>query len=358
MRLTAEVIVLFLASLMIVPLSWMLPRDWAMEAVAGVSALVLALLAPVACLWLLAALMATWAAAGLLETARHKGAALVLITAALVAALVILRELSGIALIGGAYFTLRALHVLFDVWMQRLKPPTLRALARYLCYLPVMAVGPINRFQSFERSVERRRFDLSALSSGAERALLGLAQATILGGWLLPYLDLRLGLLIPNGFFDDWADSALSWITLYMVFAGFSSVAIGLSAMCGIKIEENFNAPYRATSLIDFWTRWHMTLSFWCRDYVFQPVSVLLRNPLLGLFAAMAAIGLWHETSLYYLLWAVWQTLGIALNRILLNGWRRAGWPRLNPALRIVVAPVCILGWLSLSRPVIDIILW
>lgn len=355
---TAELIILFLASLAIVPLSWLLPRDVAMDGVAAFSALILFLLAPAALLWLALATILAWALATRLDRNPGKGIELSLVAAALTAAFLILRELDGIALIGGAYFTLRALHVIFDVWMGRLPAPSLRQFAHYLCYLPGMAVGPINRFQSFQRSIDRRRFDTQALASGAERVLLGLAQATILGGWLVPYLTVKVGLYAPNGFIEDWAVSAMSWITLYMVFAGFSSVAIGLSKMCGITMEENFNAPYRATSLIDFWTRWHITLSFWCRDYVFQPVSVLLRSPFLGLFAAMAAIGLWHETSLYYLLWAVWQTLGIALNRILLGQWQKRGWPALPTSLRMVIAPVCILGWLSLARPVIDIILW
>ncbi len=353
---TAELIILLIASLMIVPLSWCLPRDYAMDGVAAFSGLTLLLLAPLAFLWLALVILGSWAVAGRLEHSAGRNALLGTATVVLVGALVILRELDGIALIGGAYFTLRALHLLFDIWMQRLRPPSLRDFFRYLCFLPVMAIGPINRFQGFQRSIERRRFDMQALASGAERALLGVAQATILGSWLVPELASRTGHYIPGGFWRDWADSVFFWIMLYMVFAGFSSVAIGISAMCGIKVEENFRAPYRATSLIDFWTRWHITLSFWCRDYVFQPVSVILRSPLIGLFAGMAAIGLWHETSLFYVLWAIWQTIGIALNRIGINYWKRHGLPTPSPRVIAIAAPLAILAWLSVANPLIAIL--
>ncbi len=355
---TAELVILFLASFMIVPLSWGLPRHFAMDGVAGFSFAILFLLSPAAATWLATAIVLSWLVCQRLAESSSRNVELGLVTMLLTCALLTLREVEGLALIGGAYFTLRALHVIFDVWMRRLPVPTLRQFLHYLCFLPGMAIGPINRFQSFQRSIERRRFDASELASGAERVLLGLAQATILGGLLMPRVTTKLGHMIPNGFVDDWVASACGWITLYMVFAGFSSVAIGVAAMCGLKMEENFRAPYRATSLIDFWTRWHMTLSFWCRDYVFQPVSVILRSPLIGLFAAMAAIGIWHETSLYYLLWALWQTLGIALNRVAMNFWQSRGFKPLPTLVTIVIAPICILGWLSLARPVIDIILW
>lgn len=355
--LTAELIILLLASFLVVPLSWGLPRDVAMDGVAGFSALVICLLAPAAFLWLAGATIVSWFVASRLEVASSRVFELGAVITLLVGALAILRELDGIALLGGAYFTLRALHLVFDVWMQRLPAPSLRQFCHYLCFLPVMAIGPINRYQTFQRSLERRRFDPQSLASGAERVLLGLAQATILGGWLMPRVAAHVGGNIPVGFFNVWAGSALSWATLYLVFAGFSSVAIGVSAMCGIKVEENFRAPYKATSLVDFWTRWHITLSFWCRDYVFQPVSVILRSPLIGLFAGMAAIGLWHATSVYYLLWAVWQTLGIALNRVLMSLWQRKKLPSLPPLAGRVLAPVCILGWLSLALPVIETLL-
>ena len=91
----------------------------------------------------------------------------------------------------------------------------------------------------------------------------------------------------PQDFAADWLASVLDWTSLYFVFAGLTSVALGLSRMAGLTLEENFDHPWRARNLIDFWTRWHMSLTSWCRDYVFTPVTALTRSPVAGLFAGM-----------------------------------------------------------------------
>ena len=96
--------------------------------------------------------------------------------------------------------------------------------------------------------------------------------------------------------------SAADWVQIYFIFGGFGALALGLALMMGLVVEENFDRPWAARNLIEFWTGWHITLSLWCRDYVFQVVTAFSRSPLLGLTAAMTAIGLWHEVSVYYFL--------------------------------------------------------
>jgi alginate O-acetyltransferase complex protein AlgI len=98
--------------------------------------------------------------------------------------------------------------------------------------------------------------------------------------------------------------------------------------------------------------RWHMTLTRWCRDYVFRPVAALTRSAPAGLVLAILAIGLWHEFSVYYVLWSVWQVLGVALTRVALR-WLPVA--RLPDVVGRVLGPVSVLGWLSLARPVINL---
>ncbi len=116
-------------------------------------------------------------------------------------------------------------------------------------------------------------------------------------------------------FITDWLNSAFGWIQLYFTFAGLTALALGIAVMLGVRLEENFNKPWVARNLVEFWTRWHMTLSLWCKDYVFNPITALSRSPLVGICIAMLAIGIWHESSLYYVLWSFWQALGIVLSR-------------------------------------------
>ena len=275
---------------------------------------------------------------------------------ALIAALLIGRELPTLTLVGMAYFTLRNLHLLFEGWMGRPDVPvSLRETLHYQLFLPVLAVGPIHRFPAFRRSLRTRRLDAGDLARGAERALFGLAMAMVLGTVVMAEVQQHLleTLSGSSSFTRDFVASALGWVQLYFVFAGLSGFAVGTALMMGLKIEENFDHPYRATSLLDFWTRWHMTLTHWCRDYVFQPVTAATRRPVAGLMAAMVVVGLWHESSAYYLVWSFWQVLGIVANRVLIGRLDRRGITVPRPVAR-VVTPVLILGWLALARPVIE----
>lgn len=347
-------VVLLLASMLGVAAYWLSPSAIRDAIIPAVTVGTLAILSPHSALWLVASTLLTPPLMGLGDRVGQRGLVVVTWGGLLVATLVATRIWQQPYWIGGAYFTLRHLHVLLDWWMGRLERPTLSAYARYQFFLPVIAAGPINRFPHFERQVQRRRWDAADIFAGAERALLGAAQAVLLGGYLMPLLiraiGRRTGTLLPP-FFHDWLLSALGWVQLYFSFAGLTSVALGLSLMVGLRLEENFNQPWRATSLVDFWTRWHMTLSNWCRDYVFQPLAALWRNPFLALAAAMLVLGLWHALSAYYVLWAIWQTAGIALTHVA-GRWGL----RFPPRTQWVFGPIVVLGWVSLAHPVLTLL--
>jgi D-alanyl-lipoteichoic acid acyltransferase DltB (MBOAT superfamily) len=258
-----------------------------------------------------------------------------------------------IALSGIAYYTCRQIHLVLDFWMGRLAPMPLRTLLHYQFFGPVLFVGPIHRIQPFTAQLRERRFDAERLFSGAERVVLGLVAASVIGGY---FIDYKLREFLPqadNGFLALWQTSAIDWIALYFLFSGYSAVAIGLAAMAGVRVEENFNRPYLARDLADFWLRWHMTLSHWCRDYVFKPVLALTRRPGPAVLAALVVLGLWHELSLYYSLWGVWQALGIVLWRVVMgSGERQEPKPAGNAGARMVQF-VMIFSWLTLAQPVI-----
>ncbi|MEO5597885.1 MAG: MBOAT family O-acyltransferase [Novosphingobium sp.] len=348
---------LILLAFVAVPLGWLLPRDWALDGVAVWTVLVIAWLAPFSAVWLLAVAALTPLVLRLGERTRHRGAVAGVWAGLLLAAFSASRlvPMHGIVWIGAAFFTLRHLHVVAEWWMGRLAAPSVRSHLRYQLFLPVMIVGPIHRFPNFERQAARRRWDAAEFLTGIERALIGAFMAYVIARQVVGVALMIDGRLIHAGtFYRAWADSAIHWISLYFEFAGMTAIALGTSLMLGLRLEENFDQPWRAESLLDFWKRWHMTLSAWVLDYVFRPVMAITRSPLLGLIMAMLAIGLWHEFSLFYVLWSFWQALGIVLTRLALR-WlpleRITGWPRM------ILAPLGILAWLSLARPVIEAIL-
>jgi alginate O-acetyltransferase complex protein AlgI len=352
---TGAVLLMLLAYLAALPLAWRLSPVAGASLMAAMALATVTALSPLAGLWLGATTLATPLAMRLGDRLGRRGLVTALWGGVLVALLLGLRDLPGVLWIGGAYFTLRHLHVLIDWWMGLLATPALADYARYQFFLPVMAAGPIHRFQPFCKAIAARRWQPEQIFTGAERALFGAFMAVVLGGWAMH----RLGALVDRDirlwgdFAYEWAMAALYWVELYFTFAGLASVAVGLALMGGLRIEENFNQPWRARNLVEFWNRWHITLSNWCRDYVFRPVAALTRRPALGVVLSMLAMGLWHGSSAYWLLWGLWQGLGLVLTRAAF----RLPLARLPLALRAVAGPVVVFGWLTLSRPVIVVLL-
>jgi len=344
---------LIMMSLASVAVAWVVPAKWALDAVAAWTALTLAVIAPASGLWLLATATVTPLALGLGERTGRRDLVAAIVSLALLVAFVAARLTPGILWVGGAFFTLRALHVVGDWWMGKLVVPSFRGHLRYQLFLPVIVAGPIHRFETFERQASRRIRDWAMFFGGMERVLVGAFSAFVVGGQITS----RIATVVASrtqpwpAFFHDWAQSLTEWIALYFTFAGFTSIALGASLMIGLRLEENFDRPWAARNLIEFWMRWHMTLSRWCRDYVFRPVVAVTRNAFVGLALAILAIGLWHEFSIYYVLWSIWQVLGVVLTRVALQ---RLPIARVPEPARAVLGPLSVLFWLSLARPVIN----
>lgn len=340
-----------LAALVGVALVWLVPGERGLDALALWSALVLTALAPLSAAWMIAATVLVPPGMKLAERLGQQNLFAALAVALLLAAFATAQLSGGIIWVGGAFFTLRQIHVIGEWWMGKLAAPGITAHLRYQLFLPAMFIGPVHRLPNFQRQCERRRWDKSAFWSGAERLLIGAFMAEFLGDAVMVRIKAlsAQGMAGQPSFVFDWAQSACDWVLLYFSFAGMTSVALGLSLMMGLQLEENFNHPWRARNLIDFWTRWHISLTSWCRDYVYRPVMALTRSALAGLLAAMLVIGLWHQISFYYVLWSLWQSLGIVLNRVAVPPIARL----IPSPLRRVLAPVAILGWLAAARPVI-----
>lgn len=348
-------------SLIAVAVFWLVPAAAGQNAVAAITAVFLACAAPASALWLVGSIMATPSIMRLGEAFRLRGLTTALWSATLAALLVGSRAFvdttsSALPLIGGAYFTLRHIHVLVEWWLGRVQIPGLAAYARYHLFLPVMLVGPIHRMPHFERQCARRRWSPDDFYAGAERALFSLTVAVVVGGFAFVHVREAAQAAIAGlqPFLQDWALSMLDWVRLYIQFAGYTGLALGLSLMMGLRLEENFAQPWRARNLVDFWSRWHMTLSHWCRDYVYAPIAAAFRAPVLGAFAAMLVLGLWHETSVYYVLWALWQATGIVVTQAYLKSRDPLGLRRLPAAISAVAGPLATLAWLSGARPVIE----
>ena len=246
--------------------------------------------------------------------------------------------------LGMAYYTLRLIHYLFESYKGMLRT---HGFGDYLCYQffpATLLIGPIHRFDEFTRDLRRKRWDPELFSAGSQRVIYGLTKVIVLGNYLIgvklqPWI---LDLGNTPGLEGTYYSALFFWLQLYVLFSGFSDVAIGLAAMMGFRIRENFNWPFLARNISDFWKRWHMSLSSWCRDYVYTPALASGRSHAVAVLSSMVVLGLWHEPSLRYILWGAYHGLGITAYRAF-SSRISAYNPIQHPAAGLVWHPIAVL---------------
>ncbi len=216
--------------------------------------------------------------------------------------------------LGLSYYSLRVIHVALERHRGELRASSFAEYLGYLAFFPALIAGPIHRFREFLHDQNRRRWDADQLSSGLERILYGIAKIVVLGNYLVSSRA-QDSLAAATGLpacASEYLGLLLTFANGYFQFSGYSDIAVGLGAIAGYKLPENFNWPFLATNLRDFWQRWHASLSRWCRDHVFTPASARFRSPYAGVVLSMVVLALWHEISPRYLVWGLWQAAGIA----------------------------------------------
>jgi len=216
--------------------------------------------------------------------------------------------------VGLSFYSLQAISYQIDLRRGQIAPPPgFVGLALYLGYFPKLLAGPIERARSFLPQVTAERvLDADRLAVSATLIVVGLVRKVLIGD--------PLSAMIPGEVFTspEEASALLAWLVVYTIalyndFAGYTSIARGVSGLFGIDLSPNFASPLFARSFTEFWNRWHITLSQWLRDYVFLPGSrALLRrgfafegaaNLVLPAMATMLASGLWHGTGWHMLVW-------------------------------------------------------
>lgn len=232
----------------------------------------------------------------------------------------------GLIPLGLSYYSFRCLHYLLERYKGALSTATFEEFVSYLFFLPTIVVGPIHRFGPFQQDYHRIRWDSRLLSEGMERILYGYVKIAFLGNFLV---NARLGNYILG--IDPGDEALIAYLemvqggfSLYFQFSGFADIAIGFSRLLGFRVMENFNWPYLQKNISDYWRSWHISLTSWCRDYVYTSVVSLTRSPALGAIATLLVIGLWHEVSLRYLAWGLYHGIGIVM-------WQQ--FQRLKPVL-------------------------
>ena len=211
---------------------------------------------------------------------------------------------TGLALalpLGISFYSFEAISYLIDVRQGRVKNLSFTDLYLFLMFWPHLMAGPIVRFRELAPQLKfSRQFDLAMFLRGMDRLIWGLVQKNLFANNLGSFVDEGF---LPrtahaNTMIDNWFLALAFGLQIYFDFAAYSNMAIGSAQLVGITLPENFRFPYHAKNPSDFWSRWHMTLSRWIRDYLFFPINAKFRGapgPLyLSLIGIMGLVGLWH----------------------------------------------------------------
>ncbi len=234
--------------------------------------------------------------------------------------------------IGISFYTFEAISYVADVY--RREQPAERNLLRYaffISFFPHLIAGPIVRYSQLRPQLLRLQpFDVDRFRSGLVLFCIGLVKKTLLADGLAHWVNHYLADPGGMGFWTAWASAFGFGFQIYFDFSAYSDMALGLARMLGIELPWNFDRPYRAASPIEFWRRWHVTLSTWLRDYLYIPLGGNRRGPVrrdANLVTTMALGGLWHGASLNFLVWGVFhggllsgahhgRRLGLSLPRV------------------------------------------
>jgi alginate O-acetyltransferase complex protein AlgI len=242
--------------------------------------------------------------------------------------------------LGISFWTFQALSYLFDVYQGEEEKPSLLEFCLYMAFWPTVLSGPISRLSDLVpqfRLASRIQWDDVAI--GARRIVVGLFMKIVLAQLLGTGFNPGEG--VSDGFdniasgwggLDVWLLAIGCGFQLFFDFAGYSHIVIGTARLFGIRLVENFDRPYFATTPSVFWTRWHISLSFWIRDYLFFPLATVRRSLWwrnLALVLAMTMFGLWHGATAPFVLWGMYHGLLLVGHRQVQQLRRRwqGSWP-------------------------------
>lgn len=226
--------------------------------------------------------------------------------------------------VGISFFTFQAISYIIDVYRGDIRPArSFTTLACYIASFPQLVAGPIVRYRDIETDLHDRKTSVKDFSQGANRFFLGLGKKVLIANPLAQCADTLFAL--PSGQIgpgEAWLGTLAYSLQIYYDFSGYSDMAIGLGRMLGFHFPENFNYPYIANSIQDFWRRWHISLSTWFRDYLYIPLGGNRVSPL-RTYANLATVfllcGFWHGAAWTFVAWGAYHGLFLVLERLFLG---------------------------------------
>ena len=224
--------------------------------------------------------------------------------------------------IGISFYTFQIISYEIDVYNKKVNVQS--NILKYFLYVflfPQLIAGPIVRYQDVNNEIDNRNVTFEMFASGVRRFIIGLSKKVIIANNLGELCNIYLNLGDKSVLFT-WTFAISYMLQIYFDFSGYSDIAIGLGKMLGFNFPENFNYPYMAKSITDFWRRWHMTLSSWFRDYVYIPLGGNKKGVLKqvrNILIVWSLTGLWHGASWNFIVWGLYFGILLILEKFILK---------------------------------------
>lgn len=239
--------------------------------------------------------------------------------------------------IGISFFTFQKLGYSIDIFRKTGTPAnSIIEFFAFVSFFPSVQSGPILRANNFIPQLNKKEVLVSSEDTGKAVFLIisGLIKKIVISDYIgLNFVDRVFENPMLYSGFENLAAVYGYALQIYCDFSGYSDIAIGIALLIGFKVPPNFNAPYKSLSIKEFWQRWHISLSFWLRDYIFLPIAYKILRRLknkkflslkaeiwsyhTGMFVTMLVCGLWHGASWTFVAWGVLHGLGVSLERII-----------------------------------------
>ena len=226
--------------------------------------------------------------------------------------------------IGISFYTFQLISYIVDVYRGEAKvQKNIIKLATYISLFPQLIAGPIVRYTTIENQLENREYNMKNFSIGVRRFIIGLGKKVMIANVMGNLINIFL-VSDEKSVLFYWLYAIALMIQIYFDFSGYSDMAIGLGKMLGFDFPENFNYPYIATSITDFWRRWHISLSSWFRDYIYIPLGgnrvskiKLIRN----IIIVWMLTGLWHGAEWNFVIWGLYFGVLLIIEKVFLLKW-------------------------------------
>lgn len=255
-----------------------------------------------------------------------------------------LKQLSVIKLImpiGISFYTFQEISYLVDVYR---KPESVQKdvlkLGLYIAFFPQLIAGPIVRYHDIIEQIEQRSHSAEKFATGMERFIIGLSKKTLLANAFALVCDkIYDANIFHYGAYEAWIACLAYSLQIYYDFSGYSDMAIGLAKMFGFDLQENFNYPYAASSITDFWKRWHISLTNFFRDYLYIPLGGNRKGKnrtVLNRFIVFFTTGLWHGAAFNFILWGIGHGVLMTIERFKIKNVKTGGGTRLSQLVSLL----------------------